>query len=222
MNQNKKENTHVLDRTAKRHKWRPLREQDGNELGGRYSCVVTRAYVSKVKFTSGSRPRSSRPRILRSLIRGGRAPRAPPLDRPLMLRRKFNSLYWGFLIKGFVGGFTVSYNKSDVKITGFQFPFLQLRPQGFSLKKWVGREKPWGRGCLFLMFFIYLTYWQTHFHKREDDGRKQRHSMGVVSTLITLIKQNNNEQRREGTELIYNVMTWVCLFRLSNMASLTA
>ena len=119
MNQNKKKNTHVLDRTAKRHKWRPLREQDGNELGGRYSCVVTRAYVSKVKFTSGSRPRSSRPRILRSLIRGGRAPRAPPLDRPLMLRRKFNSLYWGFLIKGFVGGFTVSYNKSDVKITGF-------------------------------------------------------------------------------------------------------
>ena len=24
---------------------------------------------------------------------------------------------------------------------------MQLRPQGFSLKKWVGREKPWGRGC---------------------------------------------------------------------------
>ena len=23
----------------------------------------------------------------------------------------------------------------------------QPRPQGFSLKKWVGREKPWGRGC---------------------------------------------------------------------------
>ena len=22
----------------------------------------------------------------------------------------------------------------------------QPRPQGFSLKKWVGREKPWGRG----------------------------------------------------------------------------
>ena len=24
--------------------------------------------------------------------------------------------------------------------------FSQPRPQGFSLKKWVGREKPWGRG----------------------------------------------------------------------------
>ena len=28
-----------------------------------------------------------------------------------------------------------------------QYP-LQPRPQGFSLKKWVGREKPWGRGCI--------------------------------------------------------------------------
>ena len=31
-------------------------------------AVGTRAHVSKVKFTSGSRPRSSRPRILRSLV----------------------------------------------------------------------------------------------------------------------------------------------------------
>ena len=37
---------------------------------------------------------------------------------------------------------------------------LQPRPQGFSLKKWVGqekdthylREKPWGRGCLIYSF----------------------------------------------------------------------
>ena len=31
-------------------------------------AVATRAHVSTVKFTSGSRPRSSRPRILRSLV----------------------------------------------------------------------------------------------------------------------------------------------------------
>ena len=29
---------------------------------------------------------------------------------------------------------------------------MQLRPQGFSLKKWVGREKPWGRGCKWCLF----------------------------------------------------------------------
>ena len=29
---------------------------------------------------------------------------------------------------------------------------MQLRPQGFSLKKWVGREKPWGRGCNWCLF----------------------------------------------------------------------
>ena len=29
---------------------------------------------------------------------------------------------------------------------------VQLRPQGFSLKKWVGREKPWGRGCNWCLF----------------------------------------------------------------------
>ena len=33
-------------------------------------AVGTRAHVSKVKFTSGSRPRSFRPRILRSLLYG--------------------------------------------------------------------------------------------------------------------------------------------------------
>ena len=29
---------------------------------------------------------------------------------------------------------------------------MQLRPQGFSLKKWVRREKPWGRGCKWCLF----------------------------------------------------------------------
>ena len=44
-NQNKKKNTHVLDRTAKGQKWRPLREQDGNELGGRYSCACVKGQI---------------------------------------------------------------------------------------------------------------------------------------------------------------------------------
>ena len=26
-------------------------------------------------------------------------------------------------------------------------PFGNLVPRAFPLKKWVGREKPWGRGC---------------------------------------------------------------------------
>ena len=43
--------------------------------------------------------------------------------------------------------------------------------------------------------------------------------MGVVSTLITPIKQNANEERRN-EKLLYIVITGVCLFRLSNMARL--
>ena len=43
--------------------------------------------------------------------------------------------------------------------------FLQPRPQGFSLKKWVGRpthflrEKPWGRGWNFYIRFSDVTLW---------------------------------------------------------------
>ena len=33
-------------------------------------------------------------------------------------------------------------------ISPFKRHQLQPRPQGFSLKKWVGREKPWGRSCI--------------------------------------------------------------------------
>ena len=40
---------------------------------------------------------------------------------------------------------------------------LQPRPQGFSLKKWVGRpthlrEKPWGRGCQFFSGDLFALY----------------------------------------------------------------
>ena len=49
-------------------------------------AVGTRAHVSKVKFTSGSRPRSSRPRILRSLLLRGR--RYQRLSWDLSLRPK--------------------------------------------------------------------------------------------------------------------------------------
>ena len=52
--------------------------------------VSTRAHVSKVKFTSGSRPRSSRPRILRSLLLRGR--RYQRLSWDLTLRPKQSCL----------------------------------------------------------------------------------------------------------------------------------
>ena len=44
MNQNNK-NTHVLDRTAKGQIWRPLRDQDNNGLGGRYSCACVKGQI---------------------------------------------------------------------------------------------------------------------------------------------------------------------------------
>ena len=57
------ENTHVLDTTAKLPKWRPRRDHEANTRGR-----SSRAHARLCKFTSGSRPSSSRRPILRSLL----------------------------------------------------------------------------------------------------------------------------------------------------------
>ena len=106
---------------------------------------------------------------------------------------------------------------------------LQPRPQGFSLKKWVGREKPWGRGCTHLIHAHIVSLIKSYFNGQFliseslvfcEDAKIDLHTFAVLNQSVILPScRSQKGSKIFNVKLSFRESTTTTIFRLNARVS---